>query len=83
MLLADSTGGWVVVLRPIRLEFGYQLDFFLIIYTYVIYISAKNVTLTSRKDANLRSVGISGTNRYIVTYLRTYLLHGAESFLRS
>jgi len=38
MLLGDSTGGWVVVLRPVRLEFGFQLDCLLITYMYVIFI---------------------------------------------
>jgi hypothetical protein len=38
MLLGDSTGGWVVVLRLIGLEFGFQLDSLFIIYMYVMYI---------------------------------------------
>ena len=38
MLVRDSTGGWVVVLRPIRLEFGFQLDSLLIYVCMYVYM---------------------------------------------
>ena len=70
MLVGDNTGGWVVVLRPIGLEFGFQLDFLLIyiyIYIYIhiytgLFISPSGISeldcATTKTDTAERSISI-------------------------
>ena len=69
MLLGDSTGGWVVVLRPVRLEFGFQLDCLLITYMYVIFIRIYLLTYL-----------LTYLLIYLLTHVCTYFMEQSPSW---